>query len=100
MLDVALGIDSFLICFSCASFIPDRRRQASLAVLVGIFDALASLVAGSEFAPTLLLTVLMCAGLTTLALLRRGWGWLAVLPLLLSLDNLSSPLRPMDALAA
>jgi hypothetical protein len=98
---IGLSVDSFLAGLAIAPAARLRGLWLRLAALFGLFDGLATFAAGVGVAPGVAWSFI-AAGLAVLALgfVVRGWSPCYALPLLLSIDNLLTPLSPFEAIQA
>ena len=85
-----LSLDSFLVCFAIAPFVPDWRTRRAMLALLGTLDGLASLVAGDALRVAVFLTALLGAVVPLSVRLPVSRKRFALLPLLLCLDNLAT----------
>lgn len=95
---IGLSFDSFLVCFALGPFIADRRRRIALAGAFAALDGAATIAAGYGAAGAV---AFFCAAALVIAA-ERSWAKpsrlpLALVPLLMSLDNLTLSRGPSDA---
>lgn len=100
---VALGIDSLLACLAVAPAVSSPRARIVLAAVLGVADGVASFAAGVGGMTTYAAAAGIVAVSIVFALCVPGtfrYRRLCALPILLSIDNLATPLSPGDAVVA
>ena len=97
---VGLGIDSFLACLAVAPIVPRRRDRIALAAILGASDGYATFAASVGGLTLYLVAAGIVLGALAIAVASPGLRRVSALPVLLSIDNLVTPLSPGDAVAA
>lgn len=97
---VGLGVDSFLACLVIGPVVARRRDRMALAAILGTADGCATFAASVGGMTLLLVAAAIALGALAIAVAVPDNRRLCMLPVLLSIDNLMTPLSPGDVVAA